>query len=463
MRITELLLEYDRAITLQKFSSAITPAATQEKLTAEQAIEALEQMDPTPNKQYVPWLAKQFIAKQFRIEEANRVKELLTNFVKLKPRLPAEQRDLGRFDFNKLSEIVNSTMNPEVGSTATSDAGIFPVVPNSEVLYNGPYGQLSIPKTEKASCELGRGTKWCTSASKDNQFDNYNERGPLYVWKDRDGSKWQFHFDSSSFHFMDAGNESINRVKLNYFRTEHPVVKKLFRQEEKTILRDPEAVVNYAQNVIQSRWPEAESIILTNPQAAAKYAPRVIKGRWPEAESIIIQDPQAAHKYAQNVIKGRWPEAESIIAQNPQAAFDYAYYVIKDRWAEGEKAIAQRPGLAVFYAQHVIRGRWPEGEKAIAQDPYTAYMYANSVIKGRWPEGESVIAQDPYRAAGYAANVINGRWPEAESVIARDPEAASGYAYWVIKGRWPEAEPVIARDPNTAAMYKRNFGINLRQ
>ena len=35
------------------------------------------------------------------------------------------------------------------------------------VLYDGVYGFLGIPLTERASKELGRGTKWCTSGDKD--------------------------------------------------------------------------------------------------------------------------------------------------------------------------------------------------------------------------------------------------------------------------------------------------------
>ena len=48
---------------------------------------------------------------------------------------------------------------------------------------------LGIPLTERASKELGRGTKWCTSGDKDNAFNDYNDRGELYVWRDRNGSK----------------------------------------------------------------------------------------------------------------------------------------------------------------------------------------------------------------------------------------------------------------------------------
>lgn len=323
MRITELLLEYDRAITLQKFSSAIEPIAMQGNMSAEQAIEALEQMDPTKNKQYVPWLAKQFIAKQVSIKDTTQVKELLTNFTKLKPRLPVEQRDLGRFNFHKLDELVSSIMNPEVGSTATSSEETFPVVHDSKVLYNGPYGQLSTPETEEASCELGRGTKWCTSASKNNQFDSYNKKAPIYIWRDRDGSKYQFHFNTNDFQFMDARNEPMDDQKLKFFRTQHPVLKKLFKQEEKQIVQDPQGASVYAIEAIGGRWPEAESAIAQDTWAAFNYARWAIRGRWPEGEKVIAQDPDFATSYAHDVIKGRWPEAELVIAQNSGAARRY--------------------------------------------------------------------------------------------------------------------------------------------
>ena len=187
MKIYELLLEYRRDVTQQKLAKELDVIANNEGVTPEDVLAQAEAMDPTKNKQYVLWLVKQLVKKQFRLEDATRVTELLKNFISVKNRLPLDQRDIGRFDFYKLDDLIDKTMNVELEKdTATSNA-TFPVVPDSKVLYNGPLGQLSIPETKEASCELGRGTKWCTAAEKNNMFSDYSTDGPLYVWRDKNG------------------------------------------------------------------------------------------------------------------------------------------------------------------------------------------------------------------------------------------------------------------------------------
>ena len=179
MKISELLLEYRRDVTRQKLAKELDAIAKAERTTPEDVLVQVEQIDPTKNKQYVLWLVKQLVKRQFRLEDAHRVTELLTNFISVKNRLPLDQRDIGRFDFYKLDDLIDKTMNVELEKDTATSNSTFPVVPGSKVLYNGPLGQLSIPETEEASCELGRGTKWCTAAEKNNMFDSYSQKGLL--------------------------------------------------------------------------------------------------------------------------------------------------------------------------------------------------------------------------------------------------------------------------------------------
>ena len=116
MRAKEFIIEYKREVTLQKIGAGLAQSGKRENLTPDQVIEVLERIDPTPNKQYVLWLAKQYISGQFRTEDADRVRETLINFSKLKSRLPVEQRDIGRFDFYKLDELVDTLINPELST-----------------------------------------------------------------------------------------------------------------------------------------------------------------------------------------------------------------------------------------------------------------------------------------------------------------------------------------------------------
>lgn len=66
-----------------------------------------------------------------------------------------------------------------------------------------------IPLTKEASCYYGRGTKWCTSATKsENKFEFYNNQGKLYINIDKQkGKKYQFFFENREFN--DEKNEPI--------------------------------------------------------------------------------------------------------------------------------------------------------------------------------------------------------------------------------------------------------------
>ena len=226
MRAHEFLVEYDRQITLQKLGDSIS----------EHDLAVLEQIDPTRNKQFVLWLVKQYQAKQFRLEDAVRVNEVLVNFAKLKNRLPIEQRDIGRFDFYKLDGLIDQLLNVSLDKDAPV-GDTFPVVPGSKVLYNGPLGQLAIPETEEASCELGCGTKWCTASENNNYFRRYSNQGPLYIWRDKSGDKFQFHFESNQY--MDARDQELSPDQVEQLQHSCPVIKKLFQIWEKKVTTDP--------------------------------------------------------------------------------------------------------------------------------------------------------------------------------------------------------------------------------
>ena len=373
MKISELLLEYRRDVTQQKLAKELDNIANNEGMTPEDILTKVEQIDPTKNKQYVLWLVKQLVKGQFRLEDAPRVTELLTNFISVKNRLPLDQRDIGRFDFYKLDDLIDKTMNIELEKDTATSNGTFPVVPDSKVLYNGPLGQLAIPETEEASCELGRGTKWCTAAEKDNMFAVYSNEGPLYVWRDKNGKKYQFHFETQQF--MDSKDVPIDADILTYFRTKHPVMAKLFVKAENDMLESPYSSYLYARDVIKGRWPEAEPNIINHPSTAVDYAQDIIKGRWPEAEPGIMEIPNKAFDYAADVIKGRWPEAEPKIARHPRTAANYAIDVIKGRWPEAESVIMTDPETAQHYAKYVIKDRWPAAEPRIKTDYRAWHSY----------------------------------------------------------------------------------------
>lgn len=332
-----VLLEYRRDITARKLGDRLLTAARRDHNfnarvlsgglgdadSIEIILDLIEKMDPSPKKKYVLWLAHQYIAGAFLLEDRARVLGVMERYVRFLPQFKrlGKNPDLNSYGFHDLEALLD-----ELSGTDLADGGLDTDRRDVKVLYDGPLGTLAIPLTQAAACDLGRGTKWCTAAREDNQFDHYRD-GPLYVWRERDGAKYQFHF--ASIQFMDARDRPIPRALLVKFRTEHPVLAKLFQREERKLVENPKAACDYAAAVIGGRWPEAEPFIMQDPRCAVAYVSSVIKGRWPEAEPFIMKDPFYAVYYAKRILERPWPEAEPYIRKDAKQWAWYQNDVVK--------------------------------------------------------------------------------------------------------------------------------------
>ena len=73
--------------------------------------------------------------------------------------------------------------------------------------------QIVSPLTEESAKWWGKGTRWCTSADKNNMFWNYAEKAPLFILLMPNGDKLQVWKNGNQIQFMD---ESDNDVTLDY-------------------------------------------------------------------------------------------------------------------------------------------------------------------------------------------------------------------------------------------------------
>jgi len=452
MRSREFLFEYDRDKTIEQMGTAIAntakltnPRIKDEELAPEQVyalsqnvLSTIENADPTPNKKYVLWIVRQFVKNGLKIEDVN---EFLRNDIQDFHELPKQRKqqlgietDLNKYTWRDLREIATK-LKKSTDLEEPVDAKLdYEHIDDMKVLYVGDMGQLIIPRTTEASCEIGGGTRWCTAATQsDNMFNYYSSEGPLYVWipsrkmpEKKQSNKFQFHF-GDDFQFMNENDERIDSELLQYFRTEHPVLKKIFAKNEKEIKQDPERAYYYADEVIKGRFPEGEEAIKQDQKYAFMYARDFIKDRWPEAEEVIKTEPYQAYMYARQVIRGRWPEGEETIKEDPEIALYYAHNLIKGRWPDAEEEIKPIPSLAVKYAEHVLDRRWPEAEESIKKDPSAARRYAITMLDRRWPEAEETIKQDSTAWKSYKRyfNVDDG----IDDEVQEDVSSASGEEY----------------------------------
>jgi uncharacterized protein YeaC (DUF1315 family) len=377
--------------------------------------------DPT-RRDYIGWILKQMkFGNVILPEDAPRVIEALATLEEAKRvRYQGVEFDINKYKtIGDLEAVTDRIIDAESGRERERPRQIEDL-PEGVILHAESEHYQILEVTDPNACiYLSRGTKWCTRQS-DVAKEYLKQHGKLYVILALDGSQWVVYGQYTPYY------EQVKDTKNKRMVIDDLELADLMRPD----LETPDAAkifYNYANRVIQGRWPEGEAAISQDPEWAFKYASRVIRGRWPEAEPFIAQNPKWASKYASIVIRSRWPEDEIVIAQDPEGAFNYATAVIQGRWPEGEAAISQDPKWASKYASSVIRGRWPEGESAIARHPLWAYYYVYSVIQGRWPEGEAAISQDPEWASKYARFVFRGRWPEGEAAIAQDPRWAREY------------------------------------
>lgn len=198
MRSREFLKEYDQAITARRYGQGILqraalnadpgmgPKVLKDLTDAKRAeilsniLNQLEQADPTPNKQYVPWLAKIYAegGPQSRIEDLqSTVKDALAKFHALKTRrqLPSPRNDIMRYanagDFLSVMDEY-----PDPSELAQSqDRGQAKEIIRTDAV------RVIVPKDQAAACYYGRGTRWCTAARNNNMFDAYADQGPLYI------------------------------------------------------------------------------------------------------------------------------------------------------------------------------------------------------------------------------------------------------------------------------------------
>lgn len=199
----------------------------------------------------------------FKLEDAVQVRQALVAFHRMKPQLPANERDIGRFkSFYRFEDFVDSKLDP--GAAEETDSEVLKRK-DVEVLYNGPMGTVTIPRTEEASCELGKGTRWCTAGNMSNMYDYYAERGDLIIYNEKPGNaKYQFHIDMNrigsgrGIEATDARDRQLGYRELKYFQEEHPVMKEILKKQFVKMLNS-----NY-QPKRGDAWSSIKNLIFLN-------------------------------------------------------------------------------------------------------------------------------------------------------------------------------------------------------
>ena len=277
--------------------------------SSDELYKTLMRTDPQNGKN-CRWIIDRFKSGEVLIEDLEQLKADLETFFQIVPFLKAHQKKLSSYEsYAELKQVIEPFESLE-----RVDISRMETTEDYEILKT-PWGVLSKVLTQKGACELGKSTKWCTASTiGKNPFNDFIRDGPIYIWQDYElkNKKVQFQFESGQF--MNEQDIRISKDLINYYRTQHPVLKELFKQYEDKLLslelEENENYINYMIAIGIKRWPELEYALLNNKKSLllAEYAEEFINTRWPEAEPIILLDAEASWRYALNLIRGPWPK-----------------------------------------------------------------------------------------------------------------------------------------------------------
>ena len=272
MRAKEFLLEYNRQKTIQmmgpqlvnafvtggdrrnyeRFSNTYQDAQgnPNSERIIQDLLNNLENADPTPNKIYVPWLAREYIKGNIkRIEDAIVWgPTYLAKYDRAKKRADFRQdaKDIMRLTYTQFANIISNYVEP---AAPIKDKG------QAAQVFKDATVRVIVPNDEQAACYYGQGTRWCTAATQGrNYYQNYARQGKLYILLPQqpqyDGEKYQLHFASGQF--MDEEDEPVSIDDLLTVR--FPELLPFFMEREPSIrnlvvFTDDEVLSNIASRI----------------------------------------------------------------------------------------------------------------------------------------------------------------------------------------------------------------------
>lgn len=173
-------------------------------------VQALAKLDPQNGKNLL-FLATKYANGQFRLEDAERVKNALTQFQQIKKNLPSQ--DINQFkSIHDLYDAVESEEPTPSQSKRQQKQKL--KQEGTEVVIKGPGIIILRLLTEQAACYYAAGTKWCTS--NEDTFMSYARKGDIYVImvKDQNGNTRKFQFHYSSNQIMDEKDRELSQSDI---------------------------------------------------------------------------------------------------------------------------------------------------------------------------------------------------------------------------------------------------------
>jgi hypothetical protein len=166
MSLINLITEGRKENFIQKFSS---------KFNQEQLDKILEKSESIVGRnKFLDYMGKVVNPRNFT-DDLNIVTNLLTRFATIGSNLPI--KDINQYKtMSELKKALSDYDNKVRREIKTVD--------DADIVYEDDKMIVVMPKTYKASCQFGSGTKWCTTSSP-SYYEKYNEDAKLFYFIDK--------------------------------------------------------------------------------------------------------------------------------------------------------------------------------------------------------------------------------------------------------------------------------------
>jgi len=118
-------------------------------------------------------------------------------------------------DFNEFKDFIDNAKNLKSKSQVTKDVKL----KGADKVFENEYVTIVVPKTHKASCYYGSGTKWCTTAKSSMHWDDYADGRTKFYYilhKQLDSTNDMYKvavavgYNNSRIHIFNASNDNIS-------------------------------------------------------------------------------------------------------------------------------------------------------------------------------------------------------------------------------------------------------------
>ncbi len=234
------------AFSKKTITQCLTGTAPGNELLTQQVLIILNLLataDPTPKSyKYLQWIVCQYLGRAapnreldsrpgFPLEDLDRLRVDLQTFEKEKAKLKGAGLSIDINSYKSTTDVFTAIQKisgvPDVVSVKELDRMIKKEFAGQiKQFHLSDKIKILIPETQAASCYLGRGTRWCTAATKStNYFDDYSKAGPLYIIFTEKG-RFQLHFGDETKPVI--ADEKDTLLKNSSFIREFPELRKAF-------------------------------------------------------------------------------------------------------------------------------------------------------------------------------------------------------------------------------------------